>query len=122
MRNFFKQIQNLFQLKLKWVRMMLIISTTTVLVLFIIPPSSKHEEIPVKALQEQTMDEFAMEYADSTSTQPILAQSAQPIEIKIINEEKEEPFDWKGTITWAIGAINGLILVILNIKNLIKKK
>lgn len=43
-----------------------------------------------------------------------------PIQIQIVQESK--PFDWKGTITWAIGAMNGLVLIILNIKNLIFKK
>jgi len=33
----------------------------------------------------------------------------------------KEPFDWKGTITWGIGVLNGLVLVVLNIRNIILK-
>jgi len=40
--------------------------------------------------------------------------------IQVLQEAK--PLDWKGTITWIIGAINGLVLVVLNVKNLIIKK
>jgi hypothetical protein len=47
-------------------------------------------------------------------------KSAAPIQIQIVEPPKS--FDWKGTVTWIIGAINGLVLVVLNIKNLIVKK
>jgi len=33
----------------------------------------------------------------------------------------KEPFDWKGTVTWGIGVLNGLVLVVLNIRNIILK-
>jgi hypothetical protein len=46
--------------------------------------------------------------------------ASEPFKIQIVKEK--EPFDWKGTITWAIGAMNGFVLIILNIKNLIFKK
>lgn len=118
MKNIFKNIITIFQFNLKWVRIMMIISILTVLALFTIPSLQKNDKIPVKALREHVMEEYALERADST-IHPLLAK---PIEIKIINEEKETPFDWKGTITWAIGAMNGLILIILNIKNILKKK
>jgi hypothetical protein len=49
-----------------------------------------------------------------------VATSTVPIQIQLV--EPKKPFDWKGTVTWLIGAINGLILVVLNIKNLIVKK
>jgi hypothetical protein len=111
----FKEIINLFQFRLKWVRIMMIVSVLTVFILFILPVQK--QKVPVKILRE-----FAMEEAsnDSTIIEPIVAQ--QPLEIKIITEKEEKPFDWKGTITWAIGAMNGIILVILNIKNILKKK
>lgn len=48
------------------------------------------------------------------------ASPTTPIQVQIV--EPVKPFDWKGTVTWLIGAINGLILVALNIKNLIIKK
>ncbi len=116
----FKQIINALQLKLKWVRIMIILSIITILLLFIIPPFfQEYKTIPVKELYE--IDEKTDSVSARHISAPAPVESA-PIEIKIINEEKEQPFDWKGIITWAIGAMNGLILVILNIKNLLKKK
>ena len=112
----FKEIINLFQFRLKWVRIMMIVSVLTVFILFILPVQ-KYQEVPVKAMREMAMEEASN---DSTIIEPIVAQ--QPLEIKIITEKEEKPFDWKGTITWAIGAMNGIILVILNIKNILKKK
>lgn len=47
-------------------------------------------------------------------------RKSEPLQVQIVEEKK--PFDWKGTVTWMIGAINGLVLVVLNIKNLIVKK
>lgn len=44
---------------------------------------------------------------------------SKPIQVQIVQEAK--PFDWKGTATWLIGLINGLVLVALNIKNILKK-
>jgi len=110
----FNKIIGALQLKVKWVRIMIIASIIVLGIIFIIPEQHP-ERTPIKAMREMTMESIA----DSTAVQPIVSS---PIEIKIVNEEKEEPFDWKGTITWAIGALNGIILVILNIKNILKKK
>ena len=52
-------------------------------------------------------------------------ESPVPPPEKQLNEptlKAEKPIDWKGTITWLIGAMNGLVLVVLNVKNLIFKK
>lgn len=49
--------------------------------------------------------------ADTTNKQPIV--------IQIISEPK--PYDWKGTISWVIGGINGMVLLIMNVKNIRKK-
>jgi hypothetical protein len=46
--------------------------------------------------------------------------TTEPIQVQIV--EAKKPFDWKGTITWGIGAMKGLILVFLNLKNLLFKK
>jgi len=47
-------------------------------------------------------------------------KASEPIQVQIV--EAEKPFDWKGIVTWGIGAMNGLILVFLNLKNLLFKK
>jgi hypothetical protein len=65
---------------------------------------------PVSALEDKSVTDDSVKAATKT----------EPIQIQIVSEPK--PFDWKGTITWMIGAINGLVLVVLNVKNLIVKK
>lgn len=57
--------------------------------------------------------------ANKSNDDTVLTTS-EPFKIQIVKEK--EPFDWKGTITWAIGALNGFVLIFLNIKNLIFKK
>jgi hypothetical protein len=54
------------------------------------------------------------------SNNDTVLNASEPFKIQIVKEK--EPFDWKGTITWAIGALNGFVLIVLNIKNLIFKK
>lgn len=54
------------------------------------------------------------------SVEDTVIRQGEPLQIQIVSEKK--PFDWKGTITWGIGAINGLVLVFMNIKNLLKTK
>jgi hypothetical protein len=65
---------------------------------------------PASALEDKSVTDDSVKAATKT----------EPIQIQIVSEPK--PFDWKGTITWMIGAINGLVLVVLNVKNLIVKK
>lgn len=45
--------------------------------------------------------------------------SQEPIHVHIISEP--QPFDWKEMISWVIGGINGIVLLIMNIKNIKKK-
>ena len=43
----------------------------------------------------------------------------EPIVIQIVKEK--ESFDWKAMISWIIGGMNGMVLLMMNIKNLKKK-
>ena len=117
------------QLNNKWVRSMLIISTIIILVVLFFPQKSfKQTYVPQNI--EYILDsipfliEIATEQSDSTRQVPIIRERPVPYRIDGVKslQKASEPFDWKGTITWAIGAMNGLILIVLNIKNLILKK
>ena len=119
MKNIKQNISAGLQLHVKWVRIMLIISVIAMIGLLLYPNPVREKLVPIKLLStpvKPTIDSIAAD------TIPRMGNcvASEPIEIKIIGEE--QPFDWKGTITWAIGAMNGFILIFLNIKNLIKKK
>lgn len=43
----------------------------------------------------------------------------EPLVIQII--EAPKPFNWKELISWLIGGVNGMVLLVMNIKNLKKK-
>jgi len=117
-----------FQWHVKWVRTMLIVSVLFVVGIALYPDknpqkiaydlnkriSKNREAIRPAPVPDSTL--FSIE--ERRISREIA--SSDPIKIEIVQEKK--PFDWKGTITWAIGAINGLILVVLNIKNLLIKK
>ena len=47
------------------------------------------------------------------------SQIPEPIVIQIVKEK--EDFDWKAMISWIIGGMNGMVLLMMNIKNLKKK-
>lgn len=120
-----RKILSGFQWNLKWVRVMLTVSAIAILGLIFIP----------KFGQEKTVEliESPIVYMEETAADSIIINGTDTIERKLYNRPihvdrlkqlppQEEPFDWKGMVTWAIGVANGLILVILNIKNLILKK
>jgi len=46
-------------------------------------------------------------------------EAREPIEIKIVTEP--QPFDWKTMISWIVGSMNGVVLLVMNLK-IIKKK
>lgn len=116
MKNVKQNISKGLQLHVKWVRIMLIISIIAIFGLFIYPNPVREKLVPIKSLNAPININN-----DSTAVSGLANHSiAEPIQIKIIKEK--QPFDWKGTITWAIGAMNGFVLIFLNIKNLVKKK
>lgn len=47
------------------------------------------------------------------------SKSKEPVIIQIVSEP--QPFNWKELISWIIGGVNGMVLLIMNIKNIRKK-
>jgi len=113
------------QLDIKWVRAMLTISGVAMLVIFFIPVFSPKDAQPIVMQMEQAVDSLGVAdsmVSDSLNEKLMVVSnpvSQAPIQIQIIQESK--PFDWKGTITWIIGAMNGIVLIVLNVKNMFKK-
>lgn len=119
MKKIKQKISTGFQLHLKWVRFMLILSTIIIVTLVFIP-TKKLSEPPIS---ESKKYEFISEtQQDTVTVQQTMTPYTKNVHRSADRTKHKEPFDWKGTITWAIGAINGLILVALNIKNLFFKK
>lgn len=117
MGNVKNKILSGFQWKRKWVRVMLIASTVIMLAL-IFTPKFDLQERPMMVTESLQYD-LPETYVDSLEQKT--TPRSQPKRI-VRQVEQKEPFDWKGTITWAIGAMNGFILIVLNIKNLVLKK
>jgi hypothetical protein len=108
-------IGKVFQLQNKWIKTMLMVSIVIVIGLSVIPDIKQHDLQPI----EMPMQEIQrMEIYDSTAIDLQIPKST-PIQIEII--EKEKPFDWKEMISWVIGAINGVVLLVMNIRNIRKK-
>ena len=125
------------QLKRKWVRVMLISSLIAIIGIILIPVEMKREEAgQIQMMQVDSLRKYSAPILDTTIALKDTKDSARliirkmnpqsksaihrPIPVTIV--ETEKPFDWKSTVTWIIGAINGLILVVLNVKNLLTKK
>jgi hypothetical protein len=112
------------QLDKKWIRLMLTLSIVAIIGLSIYPEGgmmkSKQamESVPMQRFQRPNMPEIYIN-DDSTIVEEPIVSAQEPIEIKIVKEE--EPFDWKEMISWVIGAINGVVLLVMNIKNIRKK-
>lgn len=118
------------QLHVKWVRIMFIISIIAVVVIFFYPVKKMVETKKHQRELKHVVDDSTVARVGSIQPAPVgttmdlmpvekSVVSAEPIQIQIV--QPKEPFDWKGTITWVIGAMNGFVLVILNVKNLKKK-
>jgi hypothetical protein len=143
-----QKIVKALQLDHKWVRVMLTVSILAVVVIFFIPTTMKTQEIMMGEYPAPVMDTTVVMPDSSTARVIIRRQptgierlrpanvdrmqpapppppkdtvtASEPIQVQIV--EAKKPFDWKGTVTWGIGALNGLILVFLNLKNLLFKK
>lgn len=111
-----KSVLKVLQFQNKWVRTMLMVSILLVIGLSIYPVKElsqvqMYEEMPMREMQR-------MEIYDSTAIE-IHVPKPKPIQVEIL--EKEKPFDWQGMISWVIGAVNGVVLLVMNIKNIRKK-
>lgn len=119
-----QKIASGFQWKLKWVRVMLIVSAVAILGLIFIPKFG--QEKMAYQIKESIEAPAAEEMAEIDGVDSIrrTIHINRPVPVERLRQlpPEEEPFDWKGMVTWAIGVANGLILVILNVKNLLLKK
>lgn len=136
-----KRLIQILQLDHKWVRVMLGVSTLAILGLVFIPKFGVKKEMMMQKeiAAADTVAMYAPAMADSVVAnykefEPMVTQPIPPALIDKDGEfipepvaeeaavEEKEPFDWKETITWIIGAMNALVLVLLNVKNLLLKK
>ncbi len=122
MKNVKQNISSGLQLHVKWVRVMLIVSVIAIIGVFLYPNQVREKLVPIKLLSapSRVNDDSTAVASDTLHRLGSRSVASEPIEIVLVKQK--EPFDWKGTITWAIGALNGFVLIFLNIKNLIKKK
>lgn len=123
MKTFFREMLHLHN---KWVRFMLFTSVVIILGIIFFPVVKKEVRPPVVMMQvDSMMVEKSMVSTDTMSkNQPLMYKmekttASAPIQVQIV--ETKKPFDWKGTLTWVIGAINGAVLLFLNIKKLFVK-
>jgi len=111
-----KKLIQILQLDHKWVRVMLGVSAIVILgILF----------VPNMGIMKQEMSREPIAYSiDKAVGDTLITDRNEPAPAPAEEEivEEKEPFDWKETITWAIGAMNALVLVLLNVKNLLLKK
>lgn len=114
-----KRIIQILQLDHKWVRVMLIVSTLVILGIVFLPNIKSKVEYAAPAADTVMVDDGRRYFDVGDSVREVYKQF-EPLQIPVTKEK--EPFDWKGTISWAIGIMNTFVLVILNIKNLILKK
>jgi len=141
-----RKIKAGLQLNHKWVRVMLSVSVVVILGIIIYPNRGMKYSKSVESINEAIMDTTIVMPDSSTARvvvrrqpmsidRPLLSapapaiesgegiegdvKSNEPLQVQIV--ETDKPFDWKGTLTWIIGAINGLVLLVLNLKNIFKK-
>ena len=113
----------LLHLQLSWVRVMITFSVLTVIAVLTFPDQQK-DQMSYNPIVEQVSKYQSIIKPDSTVMfSKSLADSLEPvppppIEVKIVSDKK---FDWKGTAAWGIGLINGVILLILNLKKLFNR-
>jgi hypothetical protein len=89
-------------------------------------PQQQKEQLVYKPMIERVAKYQSIEKSDSTimfskslnNDDTVARPAPPPIEVKIVSDKK---FDWKGTAAWGIGLINGVILLILNLKKLFNK-
>jgi hypothetical protein len=135
MNTFKEQVISKLQLKFKWIRVMLISSAIIILGIIFIP-TMKKEAMP-QEYAKPMMDSTVVMNSDSSINHPTIHRQTFPRPANVNRNEpkpppsaasdeetikEKEPFDWKETITWGIGSLNALVLILMNIKNIFFKK
>ena len=127
------KIKKTLQLDNKWVRVMLMVSLLIIVSLSFYPENGisfksakkSAESIYYEPMMLDTVNFYDSEMLmtdDSTAipeSRMAVPEAREPIEIKIVTEP--QPFDWKTMISWMVGSMNGVVLLIMNLKNIKKK-
>lgn len=122
--NFF----NWFQLKFKWVRIMLIGSVIVVLLLLFFPIRSKNNVIMTEPQKTYEIDTARSRILINKHLNEIVRKdnprSIPPSseDVESSSSQAKKSTDWKETISWTIGITNALVLILMNIKSLFTKK
>ena len=77
--------------------------------------SAQSIEYPIQERYSITNDTTILTRPEMESRRPASVLEEVPV------IATKEPFDWKEMISWVIGAVNGVVLLVLNIKNIRKK-
>lgn len=143
------KIKNTLQLHNKWVKIMLTVSVIVIVLLSFYPENGFQQKAAETISVEEINPEMQiLSREDSVlfmienyerNTQKLSApirtpasndsvmqviedpksSSQEPIIIQIVKEK--EDFNWKEMISWIIGGMNGMVLLVMNLKNLKKK-
>jgi len=142
------KIKNVLQLDKKWIKVMLTISVLLILTLSMFPDnfsmksmrkSEQSQEIMVVTEiplsredsvlymiqnHERNIQKLSQVSRDTQNlpmevTEDLVSSSAEPIVIQIVSDP--QPFDWKTMISWIVGSMNGVVLLVMNLKNIKKK-
>jgi len=126
------------QLDHKWVRAMLIISAVMIVGVLLYPSVGNKMAMREMEVADNTVMDTTITMPDSSHTRLIISRrpasidepkavppadslgKSEPLQVQIVQGDK--PFDWKGTISWVIGAVNGLVLMFMNLKNVVFKR
>lgn len=129
-QTFLQKLILITHFNVRWVRIIMILSLIAVIGILTFPEFSKAKEtislttyktIEIDTIKQDTVVNSivlnkSMDVPDSTYFETKHGSAMVETTVK-----QSEPLDWKATITWGIGAMNGLILIVLNIKNILKK-
>lgn len=122
-----KKVKQALFLHNKWIKIMLSLSIVAIIGLSVYPDQTAKRMVKSVSEMPETLKSIErLSPRLDTVGQPIPMESAveeQPavssqehLHVHIITEP--QPFDWKGMISWVIGAVNGVVLLILNIKKI----
>ena len=77
---------------------------------------------PLKQLESLPEEpEVMMSETLQPPEEPMLSESEQQVIVVQIPQQPQQGVDWKSLISWVIAALNGMVLLLMNIKNLKKK-
>jgi hypothetical protein len=126
--NLFKRILHLHN---KWVKIMILASIISIIGIILLIPGEK-KEIPILVkninttlvLADSVISTNKSEAPDSIQTQTQLDMNAKyekssaTLRTQSVHAKKS---GWKSTFIWIIGAVNGLVVLALNVKKLLAK-